>query len=83
MDRLPRRRAASSALAAFIAGLLVACGGSTTSPQNQTPAEARVNADGSINLGIKTMYKVKPIYGDDLGPGESSLRMYSVKSVYD
>jgi hypothetical protein len=46
-------------LAAFIGGILAGCGGSSTAPQNETPSQARVNADGSINLGVKAMYEVK------------------------
>lgn len=30
-----------------------------------------------------SMYKMKPIYGDDIGTGESSVGMYGVKPVYD
>ena len=41
------------------------------------PAASKGSASGP------TMYTVKPVYGDDNGRGESSVRMYAVKPVYD
>ena len=38
------------------------------------------NTDGASTV---SMYKVKPIYGDDIGTGKSSVGMYAVKPVYD
>jgi len=63
MERRPRKLLTVAAFSAFVAasaaGALVAAGcGSSTSPDT-TPAQNRINADGSINLGVKTMYEVK------------------------
>jgi hypothetical protein len=66
MDRQPRIVVTASTLAALAllsctASLLLAgCGGnSPTGPQSTTPAGTRFNADGSISLGVRTMYAVK------------------------
>ena len=65
MDRRPRNVLTMVALAAFAAisgaGALMAagCGSSSTAPQDTTPAQNRLNPDGSINLGVRTMYEVK------------------------
>src|SRR5260370_18158023 len=65
MDRLSRNVVTSSVFVAFAvlscaASLLLGgCGSSSTSPQDSTTTSSRFNADGSLNLGVKTMYEVK------------------------
>src|SRR5258708_35903124 len=63
MDRQPRNVMTASVLAAFAvlscaASLLLGGGGSSsTSPQDSTTTSSRFKADGSLNLGVKTMYE--------------------------